>query len=80
MPMTVNSSSESIRSLDPLIEILRNARLASGMSQLQVAKRAGMGQPQLCMAEAGQNGVTLRTLHRWASVFGYQVRLVSIDK
>ena len=52
---------------------VRALRVKSGLSQLGLAKRAGMSPAQLCKIERGQNGLTASTLRRLADALGVPV-------
>lgn len=50
--------------------LVREARLAKGLSQRQVAFRVGMSQPDISRVEEGRQNVTLSTLMRLGKVLG----------
>ena len=52
---------------------IRALRVKSGLSQLGLAKRAGMSPAQLCKIERGLNGLTASTLRRLADALGVSV-------
>lgn len=52
---------------------IRALRVKRGLSQLGLAKRAGMSPAQLCKIERGQNGLTASTLRRLADALGVPV-------
>ena len=54
---------------------LRDARRAQGLTQNQVAERAGIGQPTLSNVERGVSSVTLSTLLRILAVLRLELRL-----
>lgn len=62
----------SIRDLAPL---LLAARGRAGLSQRELAGRAGMSQPAVARLERGAANPTLETLLRWAAATGHAVRL-----
>ena len=62
---------------DPLVEVLREAREAAGMTQRQLAVRLGSRWSQTAVSqwESGQKLPGLRSLRRWADTLGFDVVL-----
>lgn len=61
--------------LSPLVAELRNLRLHRGLSQTQVAERAGMYPSHISQLENGVREPTLGTLDRWARALDLQLTL-----
>jgi transcriptional regulator with XRE-family HTH domain len=57
-------------------EIIREARLTAGLTQAQLAEKAGMVQPAIARLENGKMDPTIRTLIRIANALGKKVELV----
>jgi transcriptional regulator with XRE-family HTH domain len=57
---------------------LRERRLVNGLSQAQLARRAGTSQPFLSQIETGEKSPTVDTLSRLLAVMGEQLRLESV--
>lgn len=55
--------------------MLRNARMRSGVSQRQLARRAGTAQSVVARIEAGQTSPTWETLSRLLIAMGFEPRL-----
>lgn len=67
---------------DPIVELLRTARVNAGLSQNDVAKRMGLGPGCGSSVSDYENGSTdprLSTLRRWAESLGHEVGLTPID-
>ena|SRR5579863_10086293 len=59
-----------------LEQYVLKARKMLGLSQTQLAKKAGIAQPHLSRLEAGQaRNITLRTLFRTAAALGNRVQI-----
>lgn len=58
-----------------LAEVLKGARLASGMSQRALAKKVGTVVSVISVWESGGHAPTLPNLDRWARSLGYTVEL-----
>lgn len=54
---------------------LRQARLAAGLTQRQLADRCGMGQPYVSALERGEHKPDTTTLCRIADVLGVTIEL-----
>lgn len=52
-------------------------RLAAGLSQRALAKRAGTSQPAIVRYEGGATAPSLETLERLASACGWRLRIVA---
>jgi len=63
----------SDRVVDPLVTRLLAKREADGLSQREVAARAGIGHGHLSRIETGQVDAKLSTLRRLADVLGVQL-------
>ena len=68
---------EALNAEYALIRQLIDLRIRSGLSQRQLAERAGMKQPSIARLESGRTA-NLQTLHRIADALGADVR-VSIE-
>ena len=55
---------------------LKAEREAAGLSQSEVAKSAGMAQPDVAELEAGRKNATLRTMRRLALAVGCELELL----
>lgn len=60
-------------------EHLRAIRKKAGLSQREVARKAGVSASYLCDLELGRRSALLRTLHRIIKVLGYKV-VISLDQ
>jgi transcriptional regulator with XRE-family HTH domain len=56
--------------------IIRHAREAAGLSQRELAERAGTSQPAIARAEAGRGTLTLSTLERLVAATGSRLEWV----
>ena len=54
-------------------ELLRQARLKAGLSQRQLAQRAGTAQSVIARIERGQTSPTWETLERLLAAAGYEL-------
>jgi transcriptional regulator with XRE-family HTH domain len=59
--------------------LLRTARRAAGLSQRELARRAGTSQPALAAVESGRKQPTVATLARWLDAAGAGLALESHD-
>lgn len=59
-----------------LAKQIREIRIASNLTQKAVAQKAKMTQSVIARIESGENGLSLDTLQRIATVFGKEVQLV----
>jgi putative transcriptional regulator len=59
----------------PLHDQLREARLAAGLTQRQLADRCGMGQPYVSALERGEHRPTTAILCRIADALGATIEL-----
>lgn len=58
-------------------EIIRRARVSAGLTQTELARRAGTSQPAVARYEAGVASPAVRTLERLLRVLGTRVDLVT---
>jgi hypothetical protein len=56
-------------------ELLREARVAAGLSQAELARRAGTSQPAVSRYESGESSPSVRTLERLLRAAGQRVDL-----
>ncbi len=63
----------------PFIATLRDARIAAGLSQRDMAAKLGGSPSQFNSWDAGGHMPTLPNLERWAAVLGYVVKLERRD-
>jgi transcriptional regulator with XRE-family HTH domain len=61
--------------MESLGELVREARLAAGLSQRALARRAGTSQPAVARYESGAASPSWETLQRLAGACGRQLRL-----
>ena len=62
--------------LDIAIEIAQ-ARKRKRLTQIQLAKKAGMPQSQIARIESGNHNVTIETLHRVANALDLKVKVAA---
>jgi transcriptional regulator with XRE-family HTH domain len=55
--------------------LIRDARLAIGIDQTELARRAGTGQGAVSEVERGVNGVTLWYLRRIVNALGFDLKI-----
>jgi transcriptional regulator with XRE-family HTH domain len=60
--------------------LLREARQRAGLSQKELAKRAGTSQPAVARLEAGQASPTLATLERLVGAAGFDLGIELVPK
>ncbi len=67
--------------LEPAYQLAR-LRIAQGLTQAEVAERAGVRQPNIARLEAGKHEPTLGLLRRVAAALGYRldVRFVPVEE
>jgi transcriptional regulator with XRE-family HTH domain len=66
--------------MDPIIEQLRAARLARGMTLQQIGEAIGRKTYQsVWQWESGVSDLRLTSLRRWADALGYDLTLVRRD-
>ncbi|HUS61600.1 MAG TPA: helix-turn-helix transcriptional regulator [Acidimicrobiales bacterium] len=58
--------------------VLRQARMRAGLSQAEVAARAGTSQPAISMYESGAREPTVATLRRLVEASGARLRLDAV--
>lgn len=58
-------------------EFIRQARLAAGLTQTELARRAGTSQPAVARYESGEVSPSVRTLERLLCAVGRQLRLAT---
>lgn len=61
-------------------QILRQARLRAGLSQGELAVRAGTSQPAIARLESGASNPTLATLQRLVGAAGFELRINLVPK
>lgn len=61
--------------MKPLDVLVRDARLAAGLSQRALARRAGTSQPAIARYERGVATPSLETLQRLVAACGQRLRL-----
>jgi transcriptional regulator with XRE-family HTH domain len=59
--------------------LLRAARLAAGMSQRDLARRAGTSQSAIAAVESGRKQPSVATLNRWLAAAGRRLTVESED-
>lgn len=59
-----------------LTDHLKNARLAAGLSQGELARRIGVARPSVSQVESGMHHPSLQTAEAWAEVCGSRVVIV----
>lgn len=61
-------------------EQIRYLRKSKGISQADLAKQAGMFQPNLCQIELGRrDNMTITTLEKLGISLGFEIALTPID-
>jgi len=60
--------------------IIRDARLAQGLTQAQLAKRLGISQPSVARIEAAGDAVTVATLRRTLNALGRGLVLQAVQQ
>jgi len=58
--------------------LLRSARDRAGLSQRELAERAGTSQPAIARAESGHTGITVETLRRLLSAAGFDLVMTAV--
>jgi len=58
--------------------LIREARLAEGLTQAQLARRLGITQPSVARLEAAGDEVTVATLQRGLNVLGRRLELQAV--
>lgn len=61
--------------MNPIVKMLREIRVEKGISQQQLATRAGFGKNQIWNWEHGQTCPTLDNAIAWAEALGYEFDL-----
>lgn len=59
-----------------VVKMIMSERIRRNMSQADLAKRAGLKQPNVARIESGSRGVSIETLSKIARAFGKQLRIV----
>jgi DNA-binding XRE family transcriptional regulator len=70
---------DALEGEDQLIRQLIDLRIKRGLSQRELAQRAGLQQPALARVESGKTA-SLKTLRRVAEALGAEVRISIVDK
>jgi DNA-binding XRE family transcriptional regulator len=60
-----------------LAESMIKARLAKKLTQVELAKKAGVSQTVIARLESGTNNATIATISRVANALGKEIKLVS---
>jgi transcriptional regulator with XRE-family HTH domain len=60
--------------------LIRNARQQAGLTQQELAERAGMSQPAIAKLERGATNPTLATLSRCAAAAGFDFRVELVPR
>jgi transcriptional regulator with XRE-family HTH domain len=63
----------------PVWALVREARRRAGLTQLELARRAGTSQPAIARYERARAMPDLATLHRIAEVCGFELRLELVE-
>jgi transcriptional regulator with XRE-family HTH domain len=66
----------NVSTAEQVVELLRNERLALGLTQAQVARKAAVNPATLSLLESKRNRPSVATLLAWASALGLSVKLV----
>lgn len=69
-PQPENQSTPAVPAAAILGANLRRARRSAGLTQAELAQRAGLGQPAISLIEAGQANPTVQTLQQLADALG----------
>lgn len=59
--------------MPPIYDDIRNAIGASDMSRYRIAKKTGIGEPQLCLFMAGKKGLSVEALETLAHCLGLEI-------
>lgn len=59
----------------PIMECLKQERKEQGVTQVELAKRVGMTQPQLSHLESMTQSPSLKTINRYAAGLGLDVNI-----
>ena len=59
--------------------LVRRARVEAGLTQRELAKRAGTSQPAVAAVEAGRKQPTVATLSRWLEAAGAGIALETAE-
>ncbi len=60
-------------------ELLGRARAAAGLTQRELARRAGTSQPAVAAVESGRKQPTVATLARWLGAAGAELTIASAE-
>jgi len=74
---------EAYDALEPefqLASALIKARIDKKMTQLQVAKQAGVSRTVIARLESGTTNPTLDTINRVANILGKELKLVAVSR
>ncbi|MEJ7891698.1 MAG: helix-turn-helix transcriptional regulator [Solirubrobacteraceae bacterium] len=63
-----------------MTSIIRDARLAQGLTQAQLSKRLGISQPSVARIEAAGDAVTVATLRRTLNALGRGLVLQAVEQ
>lgn len=63
-----------------LASLLIEARSKAGLSQIELAKRMGVSQPDVARLESGRHNPSLKTLQKFAAATGHQLSVRMLPK
>ena len=69
-----------VMDMSPLASIVERVRRSAGLSQSELAARAGTSQPAIARLEQGRASPTLATLERLAQAAGFTLRVEVIPR
>jgi HTH-type transcriptional regulator / antitoxin HipB len=76
---TTRAAFDALEAEDQLIRQLIDLRIKRGLSQRELAQRAGLQQPALARVESGKTA-SFKTLRRVAEALGAEVRISIVPK
>lgn len=76
-----NAVLDRLGTIEHIVDALRAARIARGVSLSQVEEASGMGRSNICRLEnASESNPTLETLLAYADAIGVELRIALVDK
>lgn len=63
-----------------MTSLIRDARLAEGLTQAQLARRLGISQPSVARLESAGDAVTVATLRRALGALGLGLELQAVER